>query len=274
MKTLLFTLLAAGFAAFSVAAEPKPQYGGYFVKAPEDLLAARQAFSDYVNSLEMMNVEAGDALQQAIDAIPVEADPPITPDQEADLRTWLYEFLVAFSAASSDSLAAAFYLREGVNNPERIEELKNELANEGLLKGDTPFDVLKAEHRQLLDKNGYDYYFGKVSFFDSAFEVSQTQTEPSSYFMSLMEGGLLPPTAASANESKMKSEVQAHLQAGKPQTLVEVMLIVEEPEEFAPIEGGHVPFFFRLAWDPDKAMWRHVEIVYGRGTAYFLFSAI
>ncbi|MYA22849.1 MAG: hypothetical protein F4Z30_08720 [Gemmatimonadetes bacterium] len=86
---------------------------------------------------------------------------------------------------------------------------------------------------------------------------------------------MIPPGAVSSQPSKMKSEVQEHLQAGKPQTFVEVMFIVEEPEEFAPFEGAaRTPFFFRMAWDPDKAMWRHVEIVYGIGTPYFLFSDI
>ena len=274
MKTLHFALIAAWFATASVSAEPKAQYGGYSYD-PDSWQVSLQAFHDYVNRLEMMNVEAGDELQQAIAAIPVAGDTPITPAQEADLRTWLYELLVAFSVSSSDSLAAAFYLREGVNNPEAIDKLKNQLASKGLLKGETPFDIFKAGHRQRLDDNEYDYYFGKVSFFDSAFEVSERQAKYSSYFEDLMGSGLFPPMNGSSNPSKMKSEVQEHLQAGKPQTFVEVMFIVEEPEEFAAFEGvARTPFFFRMAWDPDKAMWRQVEIVYGIGTSYFLFSDI
>lgn len=273
MKTLSFALIAAWFAA-SVSAEPKAQYGGYSFH-PDSLQASLQAFHDYVNSLEMINVEAGAELQQAIAAIPVAGDTPITPAQEADLRTWLYDFLVAFSVSSSDSLAAAFYLREGVNNPEVIEHMKNRLASEGLLKGETPFEILKAGHRELLDKNECDYYLGKVSFFDSAFEVSERQTGYSSYTQDLAASGMIPPSVASGYPSKMKSEVQEHLQAGKPQTFVEVMFIVEEPEEFASFEGvARIPFFFRMAWDPDKAMWRHVEIVYCLGVPYFLFGSI
>ena len=275
MKTLYFALIAAWFAASSVSAEPKAQYGGYSFSDPASIQASLQAFSAYVNSLEMMNVEAGDELQQAIAGIPVKGDTPITPAQEADLRTWLYDLLVAFSVSSSDSLAAAFYLREGVNNPEGIEKLKNQLAGEEILKGATPFDILKAGHRRLLDENECDYYFGKVSFFDSAFEVSEKQTGYSSYMGSLIGSGMIPPGAVSSNPSKMKSEVQEHLQAGKPQIFVEVMFIVEEPEEFASFEGvAYTPFFFRMAWDPDKAVWRHVEIVYGIGTPHFLFSSI
>ena len=274
MKTLYFALIATWFASTSVPAEPKTQYGGYSIH-PDSIQASLQAFHDYVNSLEMINVEAGDELQQAIAGIPVKGDTPITPEQEADLRAWLYDFLVAFSVSGSDSLAAAFYLREGVNNPEGIEKLKNKLASEGLLKGDTPFDILKAGHRRFLDANERDYYLGKVSFFDSAFEVSERQAEYSSYFQSLAGRGMFPPRAGSGTFAKMKSEVQEHLQAGKPQTFVEFMFIVEEPEEFAAFEGAaHIPFFLRMAWDPDKAMWRLVEIVYGIGMPYFLFSSI
>ncbi len=278
MKTLYFALIVSWLAASSVPAEPKAQYGGYPMHPSmplDSLQVVLQAFHDYVNSLGMINVEAGAELQQAIAAIPVKGDTPITLAQETDLRTWLYDLLVAFSVSSSDSLAAAFYLREGVNNPEKIENLKNQLVSKGLLKGETPFDILKAGHRQLLDKNGYDYYFGKVAFFDSAFEVSERQTEYSPYSESLRASGMLPPIGASGNFSKMKSEVQEHFQAGKPQTFVEVMFIVEEPEEFAAFEGVvRIPFFFRMAWDPDKAMWRQVEIVYCLGTPYFLFSSI
>ena len=274
MKTLYFALIAAWFAASSVSAEPKGHFGGYSMH-PDSIQASLQSFLDYVNSLEMINVEAGDELQQAIAGIPVTGDTPITPAQEADLRAWLYDFLVAFSVSSSDSLAATFYLREGVNNPEGMEKLKDQLTSKGLLKGDTPFDILKAGHRQLLDKNDCDYYLGKVSFFDSAFEVSELQAGYSDYFESLMGRGMFPPAAFSGNFAKMKSEVQEHLQAGKPQTFIEVMFIVEEPEEFASFEGAkRIPFFFRMAWDPDKAMWRLVEIVYGMGRPYFLFSYI
>ena len=273
MKTLYFALIAAWFAASSVSAEPKGHFGGYSMH-PDSLQASHQSFLNYVNSLEMVNVEVGDELQQAIAGIPVTGDTPITPAQEADLRAWLYDFLVAFSVSSSDSLAAAFYLREGVNNPEGIEKLKNQLTNEGLLKGDTPFDILKAGHRQLLDNNDCDYSLGKASFFDSAFEVSELQAKYSSYFESLMSRGMLPIGSYSGAEAKMKSEVHEHIQAGKPQTSVEFICIIEEPEEFASFEGvKRIPFFFRMAWDPDKAMWRLVELYYGFGVKHFLFSA-
>ena len=93
--------------------------------------AGHQARLDYLNGLEMIKVESGDELQQAVEAIPVEADIAITPQQEADLRAWLYDFLVAFSVSGSDSLAAKFYLRErhqfrrnGGNEKRRLEAIK------------------------------------------------------------------------------------------------------------------------------------------------------
>ncbi|MXY83203.1 MAG: hypothetical protein F4Y91_14360, partial [Gemmatimonadetes bacterium] len=75
IRNLYFTLIAAWFAIASIAvAEPKPQYGGF---ASDDV--GLQAHLDHINSLEMIPVEAGAALQQAVAAIPVETDISITP---------------------------------------------------------------------------------------------------------------------------------------------------------------------------------------------------
>lgn len=116
----IFALIAAWFTVGMAAATPINPYSDF----PPD--AGHQARLDYLNGLEMIEVESGDQLQQAVEAIPVEADVAITPQQEADLRAWLYDFLVAFSASGSDSLAAKFYLRAGVN-PEGIAEIKRHL---------------------------------------------------------------------------------------------------------------------------------------------------
>ncbi len=85
---------------------------------------------DYLHGLEMIKVEAGPELLQAVETISVESSIPITPEQEADLRGWLYDFLVAFSVSGSDSLAAEFYLREGVNDPEAIQRMKDDFINQ------------------------------------------------------------------------------------------------------------------------------------------------
>ena len=89
MKTLYFALIAAWFAASNVSAEPQAQYGGYSFSDEASIRASLQAFSDYVNSLEMINVEAGDELRQAIAAIPVKLETPIAHAQEAAVRAWL-----------------------------------------------------------------------------------------------------------------------------------------------------------------------------------------
>ena len=101
----IFVLIAAWFTASTAAAIPQSQYRDF----PPD--AGHQARLDYLNGLEMIKVESSDQLQQAVEAIPVESDIAITPRQEADLRAWLYDVLVAFSVSGSDSLAAKFYLR-------------------------------------------------------------------------------------------------------------------------------------------------------------------
>ena len=146
-------ILILSFALFGIssttAAESKPRYGGFSPDAD-----GRQAYLDYIHSLEMIAVEAGPELQSAVEAIPVEAKVPLTPDQEADLRDWLYDFLVAFSVSGSDSLAAAFYLREGVNNPDMVEQLKKMLESKGLLKGDTPLAAFKLGIEKILTLRG------------------------------------------------------------------------------------------------------------------------
>ena len=271
IRTLHFVLLAIWFGISSTtAAESKPRYGGFSPDAD-----GRQAYLDYIHSLEMIAVEAGPELQSAVEAIPVEAKVPLTPDQEADLRDWLYDFLVAFSVSGSDSLAAAFYLREGVNNPDMVEQLKKRLKSKGLLKGDTPLAAFKAGHREMLNRNERDYYLGKVSFFDSAFEVFEMQEEYNDYFISLMRRGMLPNANLSGPTPKMKSELEERLQTGEQWVFVDVMFTVEEPEEFADFEEPiRTAFFFRLAWDIEKAMWRHVEVIYCIGTPYFLFNVM
>ena len=64
----IFALIAAWFAVSSTAvAEPKSQYGDFSAAAD-----SHQAYLDYINGLEMIQVEAGAELQQAIEAIPVD----------------------------------------------------------------------------------------------------------------------------------------------------------------------------------------------------------
>ena len=256
IRTLSFALVAAWLAVASAAiADPKPQYGGFSPDAD-----GQQAYLDYIHSLDMIEIEAGPELRNVVEAIPVEAGVALTPAQEAGLRDWLYDFLVAFSVSGNDSLAAAFYLREGINNPDRVEQLKKMLASKETLKGDTPFAAFKAAHRENLDFKGRDYFLGNASFFDSVYRVFEKQGGYESYMEYAKTHGLLP-TGLMAWPPKLMSEVTKALQAGEQRVLAEVLFIVEEPEEFADFEGSiRTPFFVRQLWDPERSMWRLVEI--------------
>lgn len=286
ISTLYFALVAAWLAVASAAAAEQPQYGGFSPDAE-----GHQAYLDYLNRLDMMKVEAGAELQQAVEAIPVEADVPITSEQEADLRGWLYDFLVAFSASGSDSLAATFYLREGVDDPDQIQRIKEDLERgpspeeiaqiqafqkqvkeAGLAMsipipepvpdaGDTPLAILATQHRQHLDAKGCDSFFDNASFFDSAYRVFELQGEYERYWDYIKTHGLIPGGGRAS--FLMVNELKEAQQAGEKWVAAQFMFIVEQPDECADFETGPIryPFFVRLVWSPEKAMWRLVEII-------------
>ena len=281
IRTLYFALIAAWFAVSSTAvAEPKSQYGGF---SPDD--DGHQAYLDYINGLEMIQVEAGAELQQAVEAIPVESGIPITPEQEADLRAWLYDFLVAFSVSGNDSLAATFYLRGGVDDPDKIQRIKKNLESGPSLKdkaalkalkamgvsipipepvpdaGDTPLAILKTQHRQNLYMKGRDYFFANISFSDSKYSVFELQGEYENYVDYIKTHGLLPK--GYMGSFPMGKEIEEALQAGEKWVAAQFMFIFAEPEEAADFEKGPMryPFFVRLVWSPEKAMWCLAETV-------------
>ena len=271
IRTLYFTLIAAWFTVSSTAtAEPKSQYGG-FSSHPDSL----QVFYDYIHGQEMMKVEAGDELRQAIEAIPIDLSTPIDLKQEAGLRDWLYDFLVAFSSSGSDSLAAAFYLREGINNPDMIEVMKKALDLRDTPTGDTPFAIFAAGHRTILGSAKREYFFENTSFLDSVFKVFEMQEEYDSYEFYLQTHGMIPRGTLNFH-LKLQDEVEETLQAGEPLVFADIMFIVEEPAGISPWSWqGRTPSFFRLVWDPERAMWRHVEVYFSRGVPQnFLFNVM
>ena len=172
MQPLAIRILSLALITVSSAAavETKYPHGGF-----EPRLDKLQGLLDYVHTAKKIKVKAGPKLWQAITTIPVAAGVPITPEQEADLRDWLYDFLVAFSASGNDSLAAQFYLREGVNNPRAIKNMQETLADWGIPRDDTPFDIFRAMHRAVLDGQGYEYRFGKAFLRHSTFKVFEMQ---------------------------------------------------------------------------------------------------
>ena len=284
MQPLAFALLAI---ASTAIADPKPHYGGFSPDAD-----GQQAYLDYLHSLEMIPVEAGAELQQAIEAIPVEATIPIAPEQAAGLRDWLYEFLVAFSASGNDSLAAVFYLREGVNNPAGIQEIKAQFAAfanapAAQLKSmgmavpkqpvdETPFALFQAMHRFGVNVKGRDYFLGTASFFDSAYRIFELQGAYESYATYAASHGLLPRGGHLGWYPKLRKELEERLRAGEQEVAAEFMFIAEEPEECADFETGPLrfPFFVRLVWSPQKKMWRLVEaFAPNDAPVLFLFSS-
>ena len=280
IRVLYFTLIAIWFAQAAcvkqegvsslTAAPPKSHYGG-FSSHPDSL----QIFYDYIHGQEMMQVEAGAALRQAVEAIPVDLGAPIDLAQEAALRDWLYEFLVIFSASGSDSLAAAFYLREGTHNPDGLEFLQEFLASRDAPIGDTPFAMFASGHREILSVTKRDYFFENVSFFDSAFKVFEMQEAYDSYASYLQTHGMIPKATLNFRP-KLHDEVEEALQAGESLTFADIMFIVEEPPGVSPWPWqGRTPSFFRLVWDPERAMWCHVEAYFSGGVPQdFLFNLI
>ena len=235
-----------------------------------------QVFYDYIHDQKMIKVEAGSQLQQAIKGVPIQLRVPIDEQQEKGLRAWLYDFLVAFSVSGSDDLAANFYLREGVNNPEGLEQLRRFTKGRVSLVDDTPFELFKSGHRLLLSTElARDYLFANVSFFDSVFEVFEMQAGYASYQAYAETHGMVPRGATSLTFI-LREEVEERLQAGEQMVFADIMFIVEEPAEFTTFRvPGRTPSFFRLAWDSERAMWRHVEAFFSYGVPQaFLFSVM
>ena len=262
MKTLAVRTLYLAFAVAwlycpgKVVAETKSQYGGF---SPDSL----QVFYDYIHGQEMMKVEAGGPLRQAVEAVPIDLGTAIDLEQEVGLRDWLYDFLVAFSASGNDSLAATFYLRERIKHPDPK------------IKSGIPdlFEKVKAAHQQTLADLDCDYFFANVSFFDSEFRIFAMQEQYDSYQSYAQTHGMLPKGYTTITPPT-REEIETRLVGGEQMVFADIMFIVEEPEEFTAFETpGRTPSFFRLVWDSERAMWRIVEAFFSIGVPQmFLFG--
>ena len=265
MQRLAIRILSLALVAVSSAAAVETQYptGGF---APR--LDKIQGLLEYIHTAKKIEVKAGPKLWQAIEAIPIATGVPITPAQQADLRDWLYDFLVAFSASGNDSLAAQFYLREGVNNPRALQNMQATLASWGIPQGDTPFALFQAMHRAVLDDQGYDYRFGSAFFRHSTFKVFEMQGAYESYRSH--------PRDVVKARFKLQKEIEAALRTGEKRVFTDIAFVTEEPAASAgSAEPVCTPFFCRLVWDSERSMWRFVEVVYNAKLPHpFLFSAI
>ena len=276
---ILYVALIAVYGGVSSAAAVETKYpsGGF-----EPRLDKFQGLLDHIRTVEKIKVKAGPKLWKTIESIPVDADISITPAQEADLRDWLYDFLVAFSASGNDSLAAEFYLREGVNNPRAIKNMKETLAKWGIPKGDTPFGIFQAMHRAVLDYQGCEYRFGNAFFRHSIFKVFEMQGHYEGYPAHPREAvkqgryESTYPRDVVKTRFKLQQEVDGALRAGEKRVFTDIAFVAEEPAEFAGAKSPIcTPFFCRLVWDSERAMWRFVEVVYNsKQPNSFLFSAI
>ena len=135
---ILYVALIAVYGGVSSAAAVETKYpdGGF-----EPRLDKLQGLLDHIRTVEKVKVKAGPKLWQAITAIPVATGVPIS---------------------GNDSIAAQFYLREGVNNPRALKNMKETLEKWGIPQGDTPFAIFQTMHRAVLDDQGYDYRFGNL----------------------------------------------------------------------------------------------------------------
>ena len=276
----IFAIVAFWLASSMVVANPKSWHGGY------------RAFLDHIKDIEMIKAEAGDPLQQAIKAIPIETDTPITSEQEADLHDWLYDFLTAFSVSGSDSLAAAFYLRDGVDPGFNFSKIKIKIQDQFDLSEDQlerakpreedfppitapAFEHLKIGHKIIQRATNYDYFFGNVSFFASEYSVFKLQGEYYDSYRDWARENELIPLRLTEWFPKLRGEIEEGLKAGGQWTSAQFMFVVEEPE-FADYEYlARYSFFVRLVWSRAGRTWRLIEaFVPHDAPVVFLFDSL
>ena len=301
MKTLMLfcsTLIIGLSSLFSPSQAREGGYGGF---TEENM----QEFNDYLNGLEMIKVQAGEELNQAIDAIPINLETAIDLEQERGLRDWLRQYLIAFSESGNDSLAAVFYLRAGFNkeryidqslkwinlvwentqgpsviiqNPdgtmltdkEEIEKASKEMIDNVRASAETALKegalpLFRSMHKDVLKIHNKEYFIENVSFHDSGFRVFELEKEDPTFLRLASDRGMVP-MGYNSYSTALSEKLPALLEAGKKITCADILFIVEEPLEFNSVLGrGRTPLFFRLMWDQDKKIWNHLEVFYTSG---------
>ena len=300
MKTLIlfYSALITGLSFIPVPSQARE--GGYGGFTQENL----QEFNDYINGQEMIKVQAGEELDQAIDAIPINLETAIGLEQERGLRDWLRQYLLAFSESGNDSLAAVFYLREGfaaerykkmqiewakahqksilkakgifvprnedgsIMTDEEIENIveKARAKVETALREESPISIFRSEHRKILDFANKEYFIENASFHDSEFRVFELNKGDQTFFSLSEDRGMLPK-GVMQYYTALAEQLPARLEAGERIICADILFIVEEPPETAhnPTMPGHTPSFFRLLWDQDKKLWCRLEVFYSPG---------
>ena len=300
MLTLLCSALIMGLSSIPVPSQARE--GGYGGFTKENI----QEFYDYIHGQEMIKVQEGEELDQAIDAILINLETAIDLEQERGLRGWLRQYLIAFSESGNDSLAAAFYLRAGFNkeqyeahrigmaefalqnirNPNITIKMKKkdgsimsqeeaEKAAEKIVENtrtevkavlrEGPMSIFRSEHKSVLKGNNRDYFIGNVSFYDSKFRVFELGKETPTFLQLASDRGMLPRGNTNYSTTLAK-QLPTIFQEEEKIVCADIMFIVEEPLEFTSNpKPGRTPSFFRLMWDQDKKLWRHLEVFYSPG---------
>ena len=307
MKTLMLfcSALIIGLSSISSPSQAREEGYGGFTK--ENI----QEFNDYINGLEMIKVQEGEELNQAIDAIPINLETAIDLEQERGLRDWLRQYLIAFSESGNDSLAAIFYLRAGFNkeryidqsmgwanfarenaqNPsiiikgpdgttltseEEIEKVIKKFIDDVRARAETAsqegaLPLFRSMYKNALS-NHEEYFIENVSFHDSSFRVFELGKEEPTFVRLASDRGMLP-MGYRHYPTELNGKLPALLEVGEKIICADVLFIIEKSLEFTsdPIPK-RTSSFFRLMWDQDKKLWRHLEVFYSPGEvgrAYF-----
>lgn len=262
MKTLMLFCSAFITALSPISSPSQAREGGYRGFTYENI----QEFNDYINALEMIKVQAGEELNQAIDAIPINLETAIDLDQERGLRDWLRQYLIAFSESGNDSLAAVFYLRAGFNkeryiaqnlklinlvqenarNPsfivqrpdgtilteEEIEKSSEKKIDNVRARAETALKegalpLFRSMHKDALRNHNKDYFIENVSFHDSGFRVFELGQETPTFLRLASDQGMLPRGYMS-HETGLSDKLPELLEAGEKIICVDILFIVEE----------------------------------------------
>ena len=132
-------------------------------------------------------------------------------------------------------------------------------------------------HKDALRNHNKEYFIENVSFHDSGFRVFELGQETPTFLRLASDRGMLP-RGYSSYSIGLNDKLPALLEAGEKIICADILFIVEEPLplEFTPnpvLGPGRTPSFFRLMWDQDKKIWRHLEVFHtsgvGVGNTYF-----
>ena len=263
MRTLILFCSAFIIGLSSISSPIQAREGGYGSFTQENI----QEFDDYINGLEMIKVQVGKELDQAIDAIPINLETAIDLEQERGLRDWLRQYLIAFSESGNDSLAAVFYLRAGFNKEryvaqnlslinlvqesaqdlnviiqrpdgtilteEEIEKSSKKKIDNVRARAETALKegalpLFRSMHKDVLRNHNSEYFIENVSFQDSGFRVFELGQGIPTFLRLASDRGMLPRGYRSY-PTALSERLPALLEAGEKIICADILFTVEEP---------------------------------------------